>query len=113
MIISTVTGNAAKVAQTYNKQRFYAERAAQIKMPKTVQIGVEDKITISPGAALKMASSNAAPTVLQKSRAIYYEDPRIKARRAQMADKAEKSGNAEGFQSYADLVKTGQTKSGV
>jgi len=111
MVITAITSNAAKVAQVYNKQSFYAERAAQIKMPKTVQIGVEDKITISPDAAAKMASSNAAPTVLQKAKAIYYEDPRIKARRTQMADRAEKNDTAEGFKSYADLIKTEQTKS--
>ncbi|VAX22281.1 hypothetical protein MNBD_NITROSPINAE04-2387 [hydrothermal vent metagenome] len=111
MVITAITSNAVKVAQVYNKQRFYAERAAQIKMPKTVQIGVEDKITISPDAATRMAASNAAPSVLQKAKAIYYEDPRIKARRAQMSDRAEKSEGVEGFQSYADLVKTGQTKS--
>ena len=111
MVIPTVSGGAAKVLQVYNKQRFYAERAAQIKMPKTVQIGVEDKLTISPDAAAKMASSKAAPTVLQKSRAIYYDDPRIKARRAQQADRTDKSAGDEGFQSYTDFIKAEPAKS--
>ena len=113
MVISGVTGHASKVLQVYSKQRFYAERAAQIKMPKTVQIGVEDKLTISTDAATKMATIKAAPTVLQKAKAIYYEDPRIKARRAQQADKAERSESAEGFQSYAEIINTGESKSGA
>lgn len=113
MAVSGVTASAAKVLQVYGKQRFYAERAAQIKMPKTVQIGVEDRLTISPDASAKMAASNTASTVLQKAKAIYYEDPRIKARRAQMADKAGKSEGADGFRSYVDTIKTEQTKSGA
>jgi hypothetical protein len=100
--------------QGYARQRFYAERAAQIKMPKTIQIGVEDKLTISTNAATKMAASSSAHTVLQKTKEIYYEDPRIKIRRAKMAMKAEQSARAGGFaDGFIDLFKAEFSKNGV
>lgn len=112
MVISGVTANAAKALQGYTRQRFYAERAAQIKMPKTIQIGVEDKLTISTNASTKLAASATAPTILQKTKEIYYEDPRIKVRRAKMAMKAEQSARADGFApGFIDLFKAEREKS--
>ncbi len=80
MVVSTV-GGVQRVLATYGKQSFYAERAAKIKMPKTVQLGVEDKITFSPEAVSRRAAAKAPPPALPNIKDITYEDPRIKARK--------------------------------
>ncbi len=92
MAVSTV-GGVQRVLATYGKQLFYAERAAKIRMPKTVQLGVEDKIIFSPEAVSRRAAAKAPPPALPNIKDITYENPRIKARKEEQdkesADRAE------------------------
>lgn len=69
---------AHKITRSYDQQRYYAERARQIKLPVTVQIGVEDRVSISPAAAAQLA--HAQPPA---PRELTYGDPRRESHRRQ------------------------------
>ena len=69
---------AHKITRSYDQQRYYAERARQIKLPKTVQIGVEDRVSISPAASAQLARAEPPPP-----RALTYDDPRRESHRRQ------------------------------
>jgi hypothetical protein len=82
-------GGAQGAQAVYGRQQFYADRTVELKIPKTVQVGATDKVTLSPdvqamrSAQAPSAVSNAV-TATQASVYFYsqpvkqvtYEDPR-------------------------------------
>ncbi len=83
-------GPTQKFVAKYDQQRFFAERAAKIKIPKTYQIGAEDKISISTGAMEKLAYASSATQPGPVGKAITYEDPRKTARQEKSHSSFEK-----------------------
>jgi hypothetical protein len=80
---------AQRVQAVYGRQQFYADRTAELKIPKTVQVGATDKVTLSPDVqAMRSAQSpstaSQAASATQASVYFYsqpvkqvtYEDPR-------------------------------------
>ena len=82
-------GGTQGAQAVYGRQQFYADRTVELKIPKTVQVGATDKVTLSPdvqamrSAQAPSAVSNAV-TATQASVYFYsqpvkqatYEDPR-------------------------------------
>lgn len=82
--------SAPQTAQAvYGRQQFYADRTVELKIPKTVQIGATDKVTLSPDVqAMRSAQSpsTASQAVSATQASVYfysqpvkqltYEDPR-------------------------------------
>ncbi|VAX22680.1 hypothetical protein MNBD_NITROSPINAE02-1891 [hydrothermal vent metagenome] len=71
-------GSVRKAAVGYGRQQFYADRAQKLNVTKSVQIGLQDRITLSPEAEVRIAQT-AAPRPPEKSSRkaeIAYEDPR-------------------------------------
>ena len=73
----------------YGRQQFYADRTVELKIPKTIQIGATDKVTLSPDVqAMRSAQSpsTASQAVSATQASVYfynqpvkqltYEDPR-------------------------------------
>lgn len=73
----------------YGRQQFYADRTVELKIPKTVQVGAMDKVTLSPDVqAMRLAQSpsTASQAVSATQASVYfysqpvkqltYEDPR-------------------------------------
>jgi len=97
-------GGVRNIAAVYNRQEFYAQRSHELNIPKTVQIGVQDKVSISPQAMSARAAM--APTAQEQTvvaaafvaqststgKAIAYEDPR---RGSSARHGAEESGRDE------------------
>jgi hypothetical protein len=82
-------GGAQRVQAVYGRQQFYADRTAELKIPKTVQVGSADKVTLSPDvqamrSAQAPSTASQAATATQASVYMYsqsvkqvaYEDPR-------------------------------------
>lgn len=74
MIVKTATIAPQKASYVYRKQQFFADRAAQINAPKSVQIGVRDNVSISP-VAQALATASGSSTAITKN-SITYDDPR-------------------------------------
>ncbi len=75
-MIGSVTP-AYKAIAVYGKQQYYAERSRTLHLPKTVQVGQVDRVTLSKEALTAMASKTPPVAVVAKSvKAITYEDPR-------------------------------------
>jgi len=105
---------AQRVQAVYGRQQFYADRTAELKIPKTVQIGAADKVTLSPdvqamrsaqapSAASQAASATQASVYMysQPVKQVVYEDPR--RTHAHSADNENGSAdNAEPGQKSAD-----------
>lgn len=80
---------AQRLQAVYGRQQFYADRTVELKIPKTVQVGATDKVTLSPDAQA-MRSAQAPSTASQAAAAtqasvyfysqpvkqVTYEDPR-------------------------------------
>ena len=82
-------GGSQNVLAVYGRQQFYADRTVELKIPKTVQIGATERITLSPEAqAIRMAQSGVAASqnvsvspasvfmYNQPVRQLTYDDPR-------------------------------------
>ncbi|MBI4665758.1 MAG: hypothetical protein HY751_05025 [Nitrospinae bacterium] len=83
-------GGPIRVSGVYGRQQFYAERAVELKIPKTTQVGAQDRVTFSPeaqtarnlaspGASVQAAISPASVFLsgqMPVQRPITYEDPR-------------------------------------
>jgi hypothetical protein len=82
-------GGAQRLQAVYGRQQFYADRTAELHIPKTVQVGSSDKVTLSPDVQA-MRSAQAPSTASQAASAtqasvyfysqpvkqVTYEDPR-------------------------------------
>lgn len=82
-------GGAQRLQAVYGRQQFYADRTAELKIPKTVQVGAADKVSLSPDVQA-MRSAQAPSTASQAASAtqasvyfysqpvkqVTYEDPR-------------------------------------
>ena len=75
----TAAISVQKVLSTYGQQKFYANRAQQSNLPKTYQIGAQDKVTISSDAITKNTSAQPAtqPTAAAASVVAATEPPHI------------------------------------
>ena len=82
-------GGAQTAQAIYGRQQFYADRTVELKIPKTVQIGATDKVTLSPDVqAMRSAQSPSAASQAvsatqasvyfysQPVKQVTYEDPR-------------------------------------
>ena len=80
---------AQMVQAVYGRQQFYADRTVELKIPKTVQIGATDKVTLSPDVqAIRSAQAPSTATQAisatqasvymysQPVKQVVYEDPR-------------------------------------
>ncbi|MBI5816614.1 MAG: hypothetical protein HZB29_13510 [Nitrospinae bacterium] len=95
---------AANALAVYSRQQFYAQRTHELNIPKTVQVGAQDRVSLSPeavavrSASAPSASQQAAVTVAISQHAVYsarpmtYEDPR---RGATARHGAEEHGQGE------------------
>jgi len=84
-------GATQKFVAKYDQQRFFAERAAKMQIPKTYQIGAEDKISISSSAMEKLTYASAEQQPAPAGKAITYEDPRKEARQEKSRNSPEKT----------------------
>ncbi len=82
-------GGPARAASVYGRQQYYAERAAELKTPKTVQVTSQDRVSFTPEATSRAAAVGAyipsTPGALPSrhdiattARQIYYDNPRRK-----------------------------------
>jgi len=82
-------GGPARAASVYGRQQYYAERAAELKTPKTVQVTAIDRVSFTPAATSRAAAIGAyvpaTPGALPSrhdiavtARQIYYDNPRKK-----------------------------------
>ena len=82
-------GDTQGAQAVYGRQQFYADRTVELKIPKTVQVGATEKVTLSPEAqAIRAAQSpsTASQAVSATQASVYfysqpvkqvtYEDPR-------------------------------------
>lgn len=80
---------AQRVQAVYGRQQFYADRTVELKIPRTVQVGSADKVTLSPdvqamrsaqspGAVSNAISATQASVYFysQPVKQVTYEDPR-------------------------------------
>lgn len=72
--------SVTKAVGLYDRQQFYANRASQIKAPKTYQIGVEDKVAISQDAYTRAAGKTPPPKPGRVETRLTYDNPREAAR---------------------------------
>lgn len=113
-MISAV-GSVQRALTVYGRQQFYAERSAHLRTPKTVQVGAQDRVSISPdarrAAAASLAAQVATPTpaatvsissagaaaqqIVTPIKPISYEDPRRAIRAARMEVQAASSATGD------------------
>ncbi len=75
-------GSVRKAAAGYGRQQFYADRAQKLSVTKSAQVGLQDKVTVSPEAKVRVAQTVAIRPAIKSSpnAEIAYEDPRKTAR---------------------------------
>jgi predicted metal-dependent phosphotriesterase family hydrolase len=121
---------AQMVQAVYGKQQFYADRTVELKIPKTVQVGSADKVTLSPDVqAIRSAQSpstaSQAVSATQASVYLYsqpvkhvtYEDPRrVHAHSAdnekESVDHAEPDSDKEDSEFTQGIASAGDTAGG-
>ncbi len=73
MILKAVTIPPQRASHVYGRQQFFADRAVEVNIPKSTQIGLEDKVSISPTAMVRAVEAGGVPA---KKDSITYDDPR-------------------------------------
>ncbi|VAX15003.1 hypothetical protein MNBD_NITROSPINAE01-1635 [hydrothermal vent metagenome] len=73
MIVKAVTIPLQRASHVYGRQQFFADRAIEVNIPKSTQIGLEDKVSISPTAMVRAVEAGG---VAVKKGSITYDDPR-------------------------------------
>ncbi|MDP2815143.1 MAG: hypothetical protein Q8O19_00515, partial [Rectinemataceae bacterium] len=74
-------GAPQRAQAVYGRQQFYADRTVELRIPKTVQIGATDKVTLSPDVqAMRSAQSNsiASQAVSATQASVYFYSQAVK-----------------------------------
>lgn len=124
-------GGAQGVQAVYGRQQFYADRTVELKIPKTVQIGATERVTLSPEAqAIRMAQSGVAvsqnvsvsPASVfmynQPVRQLTYDDPRKPSVRSAhedntSVDQAEPDSDSDDSDFAPGIAASGETEGGT
>lgn len=124
-------GGASKVLSVYGRQQFYADRTVELKIPKTVQVGTADRVTLSPDAqAMRSAQAPMAASqnisispasvfmYNQPVKQLTYDDPRKAATRVAhenntSVDQAEPDSDRDDADFTPGIAATEEAESGT